>query len=148
MRYSSEILIELPRKQVIDLFDDADNLFEWMKGLQSVELISGEAGQVGAQSKMSFEMGKRHIAMVETILERKFPDYFKTAYETKGVYNEVENFFIEEGEITRYRTVHYFRFDSWAMRLMAKLMPKAFKKQSMQYLKDFKAFAESNQEHD
>ena len=43
---------------------------------------------------------------------------------------------------TRYITEHYFRFDGWGMKVMAFLMPSAFKKQSMQYLKDFKAFAE------
>ncbi len=142
MKYTSEIKIDLPREQVIALFDNTENTYKWMDGLQSVEHLEGEPGEEGARSKMRFEMGKRRIEMVETILQRDFPDRFKTAYDTAGVYNEVDNQFIDQGEATLYRTVHYFRFEGWGMRMMAFLMPGAFKKQSMTYLKNFKAFAE------
>ena len=42
----------------------------------------------------------------------------------------------------RYTTEQEFQFKGF-MKIMAFLMPGAFKKQSMQYLKDFKAFAEN-----
>ncbi len=143
MRYSSEITIDLPREKIIELFENEENMFNWMKGLKEVKHLEGEPGQEGARSEMHFEMGKRKISMVETILNRNFPEQFKTSYSTKGVYNEVDNRFekIDENH-TRYITEHYFRFDGWGMKVMAFLMPSAFKKQSMQYLKDFKAFAE------
>ena len=31
--YSAEIVINLPRSRVIELFDDADNMFKWQPGL-------------------------------------------------------------------------------------------------------------------
>lgn len=149
MRYQSQISINLPRERLIELFDNEENLYKWMKGLKSIEHLSGEPGQDGAKSRMKFEMGKRKIEMVETILANRLPDSFKTSYETKGVYNEVDNKFESlEGGKTRYITEHYFRFDGWGMRVLAFLMPKAFKKQSMQYLQDFKAFAEAEGGHD
>lgn len=143
MKYSSHILIDLPRERVIELFDNPDNMSKWMKGLESFETFEGEPGQPGAKSKMVFQMGKRRIEMVETIHKRELPDLFSGAYEAKGVYNEVENRFEDLGDQTKYTTQHYFKFESLGMRLMAFLMPKAFKKQSMTYLMDFKAFAES-----
>ncbi len=144
MRYSSEITINLPRERVIELFDNTENLYKWMKGLESFEAIEGSPGQVGAKSRMVFQMGKRRIEMVETITKRDLPNEFATTYETKGVYNEVRNTFEPiDDKHTRYQTEHFFRFDSIAMRIIAFLMPAAFKKQSMQYLQDFKAFAEA-----
>lgn len=145
MRYQSEITINLPRERVIQLFDNPDNMSKWMKGLVYFETIEGEAGQPGAKSILKFEMGKRKIEMVETILKRELPNEFTGSYETNGVYNEVKNEFevIDENH-TLYRTEHYFRFDSWGMKAMAFLMPGAFKKQSRQYLEDFKTFAESS----
>lgn len=144
MRYQTEITINLPREQVIRLFDNPDNMPKWMKGLVYFETFEGEAGQPGAKSKLKFEMGKRKIEMVETIIKRDLPDEFTGSYETQGVYNEVKNEFQEiDAQHTLYRTEHYFRFDSWGMRAMAFLMPSAFKKQSRQYLEDFKSFAEA-----
>jgi len=146
MRYSSEITIDLPRETVVALFDKPENYSKWMKGLLSMENLEGEAGQEGSRRRLKFEMGKRKMEMVETVTERNLPDRYATTYETSGVYNEVLNVFIEQGsQKTLYRTEHYFRFDSWGMKVMAFLMPGAFKKQSMQYLKDFKAYAELEQ---
>lgn len=125
MRYSSEITIHLSRAKVVDLFDNPNNLHKWMKGLQSLETFEGEPGQEGAKSQLFFQIGKRKIEMVETILKRDLPDFFLSSYESTGVYNEVENHFIDQGAATLYKTVHYFRFESWAMRLKALLMPGA-----------------------
>lgn len=144
MRYSLHIDIALPRDRVIELFDDQENLFQWMEGLVSCDLISGEAGQVGARSKMVFQMGKRRIEMIETITVRNLPDEFSCTYEAPGVWNEVQNHFAEIGpEETQWTTHNHFRFKGLFMRLMGFLMPGAFRKQSYKYLERFKAFAES-----
>lgn len=144
MRYQTELTIDLPRERVIELFDDTENLSKWMKGLVLFEHLEGQSGEVGAKSKLKFEMGKRKMEMVETILSRNFPEEFTCAYATAGVYNEVKNeFLILDSQHTLYRTEHYFKFESWGMKVMAFLMPGAFKKQSKKYLEDFKEFAES-----
>ena len=49
MKYSCELTIDLPRDEVIALFDDPDNLVKWQPGLQSFEHISGEAGAAGRE---------------------------------------------------------------------------------------------------
>ncbi len=51
--YTVEIEIALPRDRVIELFDNAENLLKWQKGLQSFEHISGEPGQPGTTSKQA-----------------------------------------------------------------------------------------------
>lgn len=93
MKYSAEIEINKPVDKVIELFDNPDNMYKWMKGLQSFEHISGTAGRPGAKSRLKFKMGKRDIEMVETILVRNLPDEFTGTYEVKGVYNIVKNKF-------------------------------------------------------
>ena len=57
MKYSTEIEINLPLKKVIELFDNSENLKKWMPDLVSFEHLSGEPGQVGAKSKMRYQMG-------------------------------------------------------------------------------------------
>ena len=143
MKYSVDIVIDKPRDELISLFDDADNMKKWMRGLESFETIEGTPGQEGARAKMIFQMGKRRVEMIETILKRNFPHEFTGTYEAKGVYNKIINRFEEINESqTKYITEHEFRLKGF-MRLFAWLMPGAFKKQSRQYLQDFKTFAEN-----
>ncbi len=143
MKYSSDIEINLPREQVIDLFDNPDHMKAWQKGFISLTHLSGTAGQSGAQSTLKYKMGKREIEMVETIIKRELPTQFSATYEVKGVWNKVDNTFTEiDAEKTKWVTAHEFRMKGM-MKVMAFLMPGMFKKQSFQYMKDFKAFAET-----
>ena len=142
MKYSHEIIINLPRQKVLDIFDNQENLAKWQKGLVSFTNVSGEAGEVGAVSKLKYKMGKRDIEMVETIIKKDLPKEFHFKFEAKGVWNEVKNFFEEnDSESTKWISDNDFR-GKGMIRLMMFLMPGAFKKQSLQYMKDFKNFAE------
>lgn len=143
MKYTTEIEINLPIEKVIALFDNPDNLKKSMKGLESFEHIRGTPGEPGAKSKLKFKMGKREIEMIETITVRNLPHEFSGTYEAKGVFNIVRNKFIALGNNkTKYITEQEFEFSGF-MKLISWLMPGAFKKQSLKYQQDFKAFAES-----
>lgn len=142
MKYTVETTINAPIDEVIKRFDNVDTLKEWMPGLVSFEHLSGEPGQVGAKSKLTYQMGKRTIEMIETITERDLPRCFNGTYEAKGVYNEVGNAFeaIDENT-TRHISDQYFGFKG-GMKVIGFLFPGAFKKQSQKYLDDFKSFVE------
>ena len=143
MKYSQEIIIDAPIQKVIQLFDDPNQMDKWMKGLISFEHLSGTQGQPGAKSKLKFQMGKREIEMIETITVRNLPHEFSGTYDAKGVHNIVKNYFEEISENqTRYTTENEFQMKGF-MKIMAWLMPAAFKKQSMEYLVNFKNFVES-----
>ena len=143
LEYDTTIVIDLPREQVIALFDDPANLPKWQKGLQSLEPVSGEPGQVGAKSKLVYQMGKRRMEMIETITRRDLPDAFDGTYDVEGVHNIVENRFSELGQDrTLWESRNIFEMNNVAMKIMAFLMPGMFRKQSQKYAEDFKAFAE------
>ncbi|NQT61505.1 MAG: SRPBCC family protein [Candidatus Marinimicrobia bacterium] len=143
MKYTVEVDINLPLAQVIKLFDNTDNMYKWMDGLQSFEPLEGTPGEVGAKSKMVFLSGKREIEMIETITVKNLPDEFSGTYDAKGVYNLVKNRFEARGENqTHYITEQEFQFTGF-MKYLAFFMPGAFKKQSLQHMKAFKKFAES-----
>jgi hypothetical protein len=142
MKYTVETEINLPREEVIKLFDNQENCFKWQEGLQSFEHVSGEAGQPGAKSRLVYQMGKRRIEMMETITARNLPDEFSGTYDAKGVHNIVENRFIELApDKTKWVSENEFQF-SGLMRLVGFFMAKEFPKQSLKSMHDFKAFAE------
>jgi hypothetical protein len=142
VKYSVDIEIDLPRTRVIELFDNPDNLKHWQPGLVSFDAISGVPGEAGARSRLRYQMGKREIEMIETITERNLPEIFAGTYEAKGVFNTVINRFVPlPNDRTQWVLETEFQFKGM-MRLMGWLMPGAFKKQSCEFMQQFKAFAE------
>jgi len=140
--YTQHIDLDLPRDRVVALFDDPDNLPKWQRGLQSFEHLSGEPGQPGAKSRLVFQMGRRRVEMVETITRRDLPEAFDGTYDAKGVHNIVENEFTELGpDRTRWTSHNVFEMRG-PMKLVGLLFGGSFRKQSMKYMEDFKAFAE------
>ena len=142
MKYITEIEINQPVEKVLELFDNPDNMKEWMEGLQSFETISGTPGQEGAKARLKYKMGKREIEMIETITKKNLPEEFTGTYKAKGVFNIVKNRFVPIGDNkTKYITEQEFQF-SGIMKLMGAFMPGAFKKQSLKYMNAFKEFVE------
>jgi hypothetical protein len=46
------------------------------------------------QTKLEFQMGKRKLEMIETIISHNLPDELSGTYEAKGVFNKINNQFI------------------------------------------------------
>lgn len=143
MKYSSEIVINLPREEVINKLDNAENMKLWQRGLISYEVISGIPGKEGSKMEMQYKMGKREVTLIETITKQNFPEEFHAIYDTKGVHNiQFNNFYMVDENTTKWVSESEFQFSSFMMKAMSWLMPSAFKKQSMKFLVDFKNFAE------
>ena len=144
MNYEHTIEIKLPRKRVIELFDDPNNLAMWQPGFISFKHHSGELGKPGSKSIIKYKMGKREMEMVETLHVRNLPHELHGSYEMKGTLNKIYNYFEEKDENTTiYRCVNEFEFSGFMMKAMGLLMPGMFKKQSLKYLNLFKEFAET-----
>lgn len=143
LKYRTEIVIDLPRERVLELFDDPHNLVEWQPGLESFEHLSGEPGQPGARSRLVFDEDGRTIEMLETITVRNLPDEFSGIYEAKGVKNWITNMFIDEGERTRWVAENEFQF-SGLMRILAVFIRGSFPRQTEQYMGKFKQYADGH----
>ncbi|AWX45526.1 hypothetical protein HME9304_02546 [Flagellimonas maritima] len=142
MRYITEIVVNLPREKFIEKLDNPENMKHWQSGLVDYEFLSEPANEEGSRMGLRYKMGKREFEMVETIIKKNLPSELHTIYDTKGVQNIQKNYFKEEGTSTRWISESEFKFSGFGMKLMGFLMPGAFKKQSLKYMKDFKAFAE------
>jgi len=143
MKYTCEILIGRPRQEVIDLFDSSENLKKWQPGLLDLTHLEGNPGEVGSRSELIYESRKGDLVMTETITTRKLPEQFHMSYSSRGVYNEVENWFTEkEPGLTLWRTENFFRFRG-IMMLMIPFMKQAFIHNTMLNMDRFKVFAEN-----
>ncbi|MEZ4802566.1 MAG: SRPBCC family protein [Gelidibacter sp.] len=143
MKYTSEVIVDLPLDGFMAKFDNAENMKHWQKGLVSIEHISGFPGMVGAKMKLNYQFEKNRMSIIETVTHHNLPYEFHGTYSTEGVSNFQQNFFKEmENGSTKWISVSDYMPLNFKMRSMLWLMPKAFKKQSIQYMLDFKNFAE------
>jgi len=148
LKYSTAIVIDLPRPRVIDLFTDINQLTAWQPGLERAELLEGEPGQPGAKTRLVYQRDRREVEIIETIIGRnqgpdeQGPYTLIVGYETRGVRNQVVNVFeAMDGEHTRWTADNEFNFRGW-MLILSLFLGSAFRKQTLDDMKCFKSFAE------
>jgi hypothetical protein len=143
MKYTVSIDLAVGLDEFIRLFDDYENRYKWQRGLLSITPVSGQPSQLGAQTKMLFRSGKGKIEITETITVRNLPSEFSCTYDAPGVHNLVQHRFAPiSSNGVRWESENEFKFTTLTMKAIGVSMRSAFPKQSMQYLSDFKAFAE------
>ncbi|WP_250432745.1 SRPBCC family protein [Hanstruepera flava] len=143
MKYTTEMIINVPLKEFIEKLDNPENMKHWQKGLIDYDHVYGTPGEIGSKMKLSYKMGKREMELIETITFNDLPYALHATYDTKGMHNIQENFFEELAENqTKWTSKNEFIPTSFMLRMMTLLMPNAFKKQTKKYLTDFKNFAE------
>ena len=157
MKYSVKIEINMPLEEVAQLLAEPAHLPKWLRGLVLHEPLSGAHGQAGTRSQVVFQVGQQKIEGIETITRREPADlrvipkgstvHFEREIVTEGMWNAVRDRLTETGpNTTLWVSESEYRFSSWLMRLVGILMPGTFRKQSLQYKQDFKAFAEQGKD--
>lgn len=153
MKYTISIEIALPLEKVAQLLADPANIPKWLRGVVLHEPLSGVHGQLGTQSRVVMEMGQQKFEAIETITRREPADlrnipkgsvvHFEREIVGEGMWNAARERLTEAGpNTTLWESENEYRFSSLMMRLVGLLMPGTFRKQSLQHMQDFKAFAE------
>jgi hypothetical protein len=153
MKYTVSIEIAVPRERVVQLLADPANIPKWLRGVVVHEAIRGIHGQVGTQSRVVMQMGNQTFEAVETITRLEPADlhgipkgsivHYEREIVSKDMWNAARERFTEVSpDTTLWVSENEFRFSSVLMRVVGCLMPGSFRKQSIQSMQDFKAFAE------
>jgi hypothetical protein len=144
MKYTVQIEIEAPLDKVVALFDTPGNKKHWMPNMVSFEPLTGNPGQVGAQSLITFKNGDKVTEMTETVLVRDLPREFTGSYQFQGITYVVKNCFEAVGPAqTHYVSDQDFQLTG-IMKVLGWLMPWMFKKESMKHMLGFKEFVEGS----
>lgn len=144
MRYECTVDINVPIDKVVSLWSDESQFHNWQDGFQSIELLEGQLGAVGSKSKILLKQGKREMELIETIISNDLPEVKKGLYEHIHMTNtQTTRFEKVDLDVTRYISeVEYTKFNGFMPRMMAKLFPGMFRKQSQKWMDQFKVFAE------
>ncbi|HAA12691.1 MAG TPA: SRPBCC family protein [Cytophagales bacterium] len=142
MKYTVSVDIQAPRQQVVDRFQDPEDIKKWQPDFVGFKVLSGEPGQKGSKTELTHQMGRRRVVMEETILENQLPERFDAYYAAPGAKNWIENHFTALDKQTTRWVMHSEFKCSGFLRVMAALAPGMFRKQSQKTLDLFKTMME------
>lgn len=153
MKYTVSIEIAKPLQEVAQLLADPALIPKWLRGVILHEPLEGIHGHVGTRSRIVMQMGQQEFEVTETITRREPADlhnipkgsvvYFERELVSEGMWSAACERLTEAGaETTLWVSENEYRFSGLIMWLVGFLMPGTFRKQSLQHMQDFKAFAE------
>lgn len=142
MKLTSERIIQASREAVWQAFDNPDNMKKWQPTLRQFEHQSGEPGQPGAVSKLTYDENGRTVTLIETVTERNMPDSFSGTYDHSTVFNAITNRFEAlDGNRTLWIMETDCRFKG-VFRLMAPFVKGSIQKRSDEDMDRFVAMVE------
>jgi len=143
MKFKLETLINKPRADVGQAFDNIENMQKWQPALTNHELLSETPGQVGAISKLTYKEGEREFTLIEKVTHHDEPNELDGIYENDFADNIIKNKFIEQGkDQTLWVMETEFKFKTLLMKIVGPLMKKNYIKRTQRDMQRFKEMAE------
>lgn len=131
MKFSQEILIDLPREEVMKKMQDTSGYKYWQRGFISYQNLSGLQGKKDARSRIKYKKGKKEIEMIETIIKNSYPKKFYSSYEARDSFSKHENHFEKVSiDMTRWISDIEIRF-SGIIKIKSLIRPGGFKSSSL-----------------
>ena len=145
MKYTCSVEINAPIEKVVALWENKEYFKKWQDGFESIQHLEGIPNTIGAKSRIVLQ-DKMRIELIETIISINLPEEKTALYEHIHMTNtQISRFETTKNGKTLYKSeVEYIKFNGLMIKLMAKLFPGKFKKQSQKWMKQFKTFVENS----
>lgn len=143
MKYTESIRIEAPRDEIVPLFFDTAHMARWQQGLLRAEPLEGTPGEPGARTRLVFRMGRRDMDMIETLAARDGNARLDLDYAAPGMTNRNASLFHDEDGGTLWEMTCEFIPETLMLKLMTRLAPGMFRRQTVKNMRAFKEFAEN-----
>jgi uncharacterized protein YndB with AHSA1/START domain len=143
MKFILELPLHRSRAEVWRAFDNPENTKLWQTNLAKIETVSGEQGQVGAVSELTYAEGKGEYVLMERVIYRAEPERFDVVYENIFADNSVKNTFLATSEHkTLWKMEVNYKFKTLLMKIVGPFAKKNFIKRSERDMERFKEFVE------
>lgn len=140
--YDTQIEIARPVKEVYAVISNPEKATEWITGLKKIEAISGTPGQVGAESKYTFEERGKEVVFYEKMLEVQPESHFSFHLTSDAVDMESKTVLKSNGDRTIVQMHNKVNGNNLMTKLALPLMKGVMKKRQMQDLQQLKHLVE------
>jgi len=144
MKLNFEQTIDVSLVTVWAAFNDSSNKGRWQQNFESYIHKSGNPGQPGAISELTFNENGKTMVINETITESRAPDFLSAIYESKYSSTVIVNHFRSiDARTTRWTTWCNFTFRG-LMKIMALFIAGSIRKRTEDDMHRFKLLVETN----
>lgn len=144
MKLNYEIEIDAGIDVVWSAFTNPANMGRWMQNFESFTPKSGTPGQPGATAEVAFNENGKSVVMLETITERRDPNFLAGTYETaQGTTLIVNHFEAIDDNHTRWASWCNFTFTGF-MRFISLFTSGLIRKRTEGDMERFKLMVESD----
>jgi hypothetical protein len=147
--YQEEIIIKSSIENVMELHENSSLLKNYMPGVISYEMISGESRTMGSIAEITLAFNtndavSRKITMKEEVVLSNLPNKKVIIYDTGAIKNKITYRFVNMGDNeTKFFRKHEYEFNTY-MKITSFFTSKKIKRKSYKYLSSFKEFVENN----
>jgi len=147
--YQEEIIIKSSVENVMELHENLSLLKNYMPGVISYEMISGESRTMGSIAEITLAFNtndavSRKITMKEEVVLSNLPNKKVIIYDTGAIKNKITYRFVNMGDNeTKFFRKHEYEFNTY-MKITSFFTSKKIKRKSYKYLSSFKEFVENN----
>ncbi len=124
VNYGHEVTVNKPIKEAWAVHQDVSKLDQWLEGFKSIDLISGESGEVGSKYKVVVNPGdgQEDFEMTETVVSKEDFDHFSMNFDSDVMVFDQTIHFSEEDGKTKIKTDSKAKGKSMMLRSMFALM--------------------------
>lgn len=141
-KYTAEIEINKPVKEVFAKFEDIEILKTWMPELKVIEPINETSQKIGSTYKMVIENEGREVKMIEKILAYTPNEKMTFHFTSDGMQKTDDYNFIKQGAITKVVQNSTIKSNSYMLACVFPWFKSKFKSLSQEYMNRFKEVVE------
>lgn len=143
----SKVHIGVPPEVVAQVLLDASLAPRWTSGLESLEVVEGEPGEVGCVGHAHYVEGRRHCVLRDELIATTPNRYYRSRITGGGIYVEVETTLQPVGDHATQLTLRWVgRGTALVSRLVVPLVKRRIAKRAADDLRSLQQLAEQSAE--
>lgn len=140
--YSAQVYVNKPIEDVFKVFNNQENLKNWIPEIKSFEVINENPGKTGSTYKMVVENQGQEISMIEKVLAYVPNEKVTIFFDAENMLKTDDYNFNEKDGKTIVTLNSSCKSDSYIMACMFPYFKSTFQEQDQAYLNNFKAYIE------
>ena len=140
--YRAEVNVNKSIKVVFEIFNNSENIKNWVPEVKSFEIVNTNPGKTGSVYKIVIDNKGQEVTMTEKVMAYVPNEKVTLFFDAEGMLKRDDYIFKEKDGVTTITLNTSCQSDSYILACIFPYFKGTFQKQDQSYLNNFKAFAE------
>lgn len=140
--YIAEVTVNKSIKEVFEVFNNSENIKNWVPEVKSFEVVNKNPGKTGSVYKIVIDNKGQEVTMTEKVMAYVPNQKVTLFFDAQGMLKRDDYIFKEKDGVTTITLNTSCQSDSYILACIFPYFKGTLQKQDQSYLNNFKAFAE------